>query len=239
MPVFFISDLHLSQDRPDITRIFLHFLAEIAPRSSTLYILGDLFEVWLGDDMILPDYQAPIEALHKLKAGGTDIRIMHGNRDFLMKETFEKLTGATIIHEPTIIDLYGVQTLLLHGDTLCTDDTEYQKFRLMVRNPQWQADMLARSPQERLALAKQFREISKTETAQKANEIMDVNQVAVEKAMTENNVQQLVHGHTHRPAVHEFMLNGQPARRIVLADWYKSGSYLAVDEQGYQTHPLV
>lgn len=239
MPIFFISDLHLSQDRPDISRLFIHFLNDIATQAASLYILGDLFEVWLGDDMILPDYQAPIDAMRRLSDHGTRIHVMYGNRDFLMKDTFEQLTGATIIDEPHIIDLYGTTTLLLHGDTLCTDDVEYQKFRMMVRNPLWQAEMLAKSPQERLALAKKFREISKTETAQKTNDIMDVNQRAVEQTMLENEVQQLIHGHTHRPAVHNFTLNGKPAKRIVLADWYHDGSYLAADEQGYRSEKIL
>ena len=234
MSTLFISDLHLSQERPGITRLFINFLETIATQATSLYILGDLFEVWLGDDMILPDYHQPIAALNKLSQCDTNIYIMYGNRDFLMKETFENMSGATIIHEPHIIDLYGTPTLLLHGDTLCTDDIEYQKFRAMVRNPQWQTEMLAKSPAERLAMAKKFREISKTETAHKANEIMDVNQAAVETTMLEHGVLQLIHGHTHRPAEHDFILRNQPARRIVLGDWYQSGNYLSFDENGYQ-----
>ena len=238
MATLFISDLHLSQDRPDITRQFIHFLEDVAPQASALYILGDLFEVWLGDDMILPDYQRPIAALRKLREHGTEVFVMYGNRDFLMQQGFEEISGARIIHEPYLIDLYGTRTLLLHGDILCTDDTEYQKFRTMVRNPQWQSEMLAKSPQERLAMAKKLREISKTETAQKANDIMDVNQAAVEAAMREQHVFQLIHGHTHRPAEHQFEIDGQLARRIVLADWYTSGSYLLVDENGCHTKTL-
>ena len=238
MTTLFISDLHLSQDRPDITRQFIHFLDDIAPAAAELYILGDLFEVWLGDDMILPDYQAPIAALKKLAGRGTKIFVMYGNRDFLMQQHFEAISGTRIIHEPCIIELYGEPTLLLHGDILCTDDIEYQKFRAMVRNPQWQAEMLAKSPEERLALAKKFREISKTETAQKANDIMDVNQAAVAATMREHQVLQLIHGHTHRPAEHRFELDGQTATRIVLADWYTSGSYLAVDQNGFHSITL-
>ena len=238
MTTLFISDLHLSQDRPEITTLFIDFLDNIATQASSLYILGDLFEVWLGDDMILPDYHAPITAIKKLSETGTSVYVMYGNRDFLMKQVFEEMSGTTIIHEPHIIELAGIPTLLLHGDTLCTDDVEYQKFRAMVRNPQWQDEMLAKSPQERLAMAKRFREISKIETAQKANDIMDVNQVAVERVMTENKVTQLIHGHTHRPAEHVFTLNGQPAKRIVLADWYNSGSYLTCDENGCRSVAL-
>jgi UDP-2,3-diacylglucosamine hydrolase len=155
-----------------------------------------------------------------------------------MQQHFEELSGTNIIQEPHILDLYGTRTLLLHGDTLCTDDIEYQKFRTMVRNPQWQNEMLAKSPQERLAMAKKLREISKTETAQKANDIMDVNQNAVEAVMREQRVWQLIHGHTHRPAEHEFKLDGKMARRIVLADWYDSGSYLSCDQNGFHTTVL-
>lgn len=238
MTTLFISDLHLSQDRPDITELFIGFLHSIAPGAKALYILGDLFEVWLGDDMILPDYQVPIAALKRLSGQGTPVYVMYGNRDFLMQQDFEELSGASIIHEPHILDLYGTRTLLLHGDTLCTDDVEYQKFRTMVRDPQWQSAMLAKSPQERLAMAKKLREISKTETAQKANDIMDVNQHAVEAVMREQHVWQLIHGHTHRPAEYAFELDGKTARRIVLADWYTSGSYLSCNQNGFHTTAL-
>ncbi len=239
MTTLFISDLHLSQARPHINEIFLRFLSGRARQAESLYILGDLFEVWLGDDMILPDYQPGIDGLRNLSESGTAVYVMYGNRDFLMRDHFETLTGATIIHEPYIVELNGVKTLLLHGDTLCTDDLEYQKFRAMVRNPQWQDELLAKTPEERLALARQFREISKTETAQKASEIMDVNQAAVEKVLQEHQVTQLVHGHTHRPAIHEFTLNGTAAKRIVLADWYDKGSCLVFDGNGHHTEELA
>ncbi len=236
MSTLFISDLHLSQERPEITDLFLTFLRQQAINAQALYILGDLFEVWLGDDMILPDYQSSIEQIHNLVEKNVPVFIMYGNRDFLMREQFEKLTGATLIHEPYTLNLYGTKTLLMHGDTLCTDDVEYQKFRAMVRNPQWQDEMLAKPPAERLALAKNFREISKTETAAKENDIMDVNQDAVLQTMRDNGVNTLIHGHTHRPDTHHFKIDGIDATRIVLADWYKTGSYLRVDETGYNTY---
>lgn len=239
MSILFISDLHLSRERPEITELFLNFLKQQAERAEALYILGDLFEVWLGDDMILPDYQPALEQIAQTVKNGTPVYIMHGNRDFLMREQFEKLTGVKLIHEPCVIDLYGTDTLLLHGDTLCTDDIEYQKFRAMVRNRQWQDELLARSPQERLELARQYREISKSETAQKANDIMDVNQQAVLKAMRESNVRLLIHGHTHRPATHQFDIDDQQATRIVLPDWYDMGGYLVVDSDGYKMHKLI
>jgi UDP-2,3-diacylglucosamine hydrolase len=234
MSTLFISDLHLSKERPNITELFLKFLQQEARKAEALYILGDLFEVWLGDDMILPDYQPALEQIANTVNNGTPIYVMYGNRDFLMREQFEKLTGARLIHEPCVIDLYGTDALLLHGDTLCTDDIEYQKFRAMVRNPQWQDEMLSKSPQERLELARQFREISKTETAQKANDIMDVNQQAVIKAMRDNDVRLLIHGHTHRPATHQFDIDDQLATRIVLPDWYDKGGYLVVNNDGYE-----
>lgn len=234
MSTLFISDLHLSQERPKITELFLTFLQQTAPQADALYILGDLFEVWLGDDMILPDYHAAVEQIAATVKTGTPVYIMYGNRDFLMRDQFETLTGAKLIHEPYVVNLYGIDTLLLHGDTLCTDDIEYQKFRVMVRNPQWQDEMLGKTPQERLELARKFREISKTETTQKENEIMDVNQETVMQAMRDNNVLQLIHGHTHRPTTHQFDLDNKMATRIVLPDWYDKGGYLAVNEEGHK-----
>ena len=235
MPILFISDLHLSQERPLIGALFLKFMAEIAPQAEALYILGDLFEVWLGDDMVLPDYQPAIEAMRKC-AAHTPVYVMYGNRDFLMREAFETMSGARLIHEPHIIDLYGRRTLLLHGDTLCTDDVAYQQFRTMVRNPAWQSELLAKTPEQRLALAREYRAMSKTETAQKQERIMDVNQHSVEQAMRDNTVQHLIHGHTHRPAFHQFDLDGMHAERIVLGDWYDKGNYLRCDAQGCAMH---
>lgn len=228
MATLFISDLHLSQDRPEITQVLLRFLQGPARQAEALYILGDLFEVWLGDDMVLPDYQAAIAELNKLSQT-VPLYVMHGNRDFLMREEFEAMTGCQLLEEEVVIDLYGTPTLLMHGDTLCTDDLAYQQFRTMVRNPQWQTELLSKTPAERLELAQKLREISKTETQGKEAGIMDVNQSAVENAMQKHHVQQLIHGHTHRPAVHEFELAGQAAKRFVLADWYQAGSVLVCE----------
>ena len=239
MSTLFISDLHLSQERPNINELFLTFLKQQVPQAEALYILGDLFEVWLGDDMILPTYQPALEQIAATVDHGTPVYVMHGNRDFFIRKQFENLTGAQLIHEPCVIDLYGTATLLLHGDTLCSDDIEYQKFRTMVRNPQWQDEMLAKSPQQRLELAKKFRDISKTQTAQKDNEIMDVNQDAVVQVMRDNQVLQLIHGHTHRPATHQFELENKTATRVVLPDWYEKGGYLAVNEHGYEKHEIA
>lgn len=233
MATLFISDLHLSQERPEITQMFIRFLQGPALQADALYILGDLFEVWLGDDMVLPDYQQAIAELKTLSQT-VPLYIMHGNRDFLMHEEFEAMTGCQLLDEEVVIDLYGTPTLLMHGDTLCTDDVAYQQFRAMVRNPQWQTELLSKTPTERLELARKFREISKTETQGKEADIMDVSQTAVEEAMQRQHVQQLIHGHTHRPAVHEFQLGGQAAKRIVLADWYQSGGMLVYKSDGCQ-----
>ena len=187
--------------------------------------------------MVLPEYQPLISALKTLSEN-VPLYIMYGNRDFLMREGFEEMTGCKLLDEETVIDLYGTPTLLMHGDTLCTDDVAYQEFRKMVRNPAWQDDLLSKTPEERLALARKLREISKTETQGKQEAIMDVNQQAVEDVMQSHRVQQLIHGHTHRPAQHDFSLAGQPAHRIVLSDWYQSGSMLVCDETGCHTEKL-
>ena len=142
MPIHFISDLHLSAEQPALTNLFTHYLHNQATEADALFILGDMFEVWLGDDMILPEYHVSIDAIKGLTTQGIPVYVMYGNRDFLMREQFEELTGAQLINDPTIIDLYGTPTLLLHGDTLCVDDVEYQKFRKMVRSPDWQNDFI-------------------------------------------------------------------------------------------------
>ena len=238
MATLFISDLHLSAERPDITALFIQFLNNEARQAEALYILGDLFEAWLGDDMVLPEYTEAIAAMKALSASGVPVFIMHGNRDFLLGETFTAMSGTTLLDDPTTIDLYGKPTLLLHGDTLCTDDVEYQKFRAMVRNPAWQQQMLALSPQERLKLAKEYREMSQAETGNKAEDIMDVNQHTLEQVMQTEGIYRMIHGHTHRPAIHEFKIDSQAAQRIVLGDWYEQGSVLVCDESGCELQGL-
>lgn len=238
MSTLFISDLHLSGERENITELFINFLEQRASNADALYILGDLFEVWLGDDTILPDYQHTIQTMKRLTDNGLALFIMHGNRDFLMADHFAEISGATLIEDPTIIDLYGTPTLLMHGDILCTDDVEYQKFRKMVREPNFKADFLSKSIEERLAVAANYREISKTETANKKMDIMDVNQQAVEATLLEHNVNQLIHGHTHRPAIHDFTANGKNMKRIVLGDWFEQGSVLICDETDCQLESI-
>jgi len=238
MATLFISDLHLSGQRPDITQLFIHFLKTTARKAEALYILGDLFEVWLGDDMILPDYHDAITEMKSLTDSGVPVYVMHGNRDFLMGEQFTQLTGATLLQDPACIDIYGTPTVLLHGDTLCTDDVDYQKFRTMVRDPQWQAVILSKTPEERLALAKEYREISQVETGHKAESIMDVNQNAVESLVEQLGVYNIIHGHTHRPAIHPFEVKGNTAQRIVLGDWYEQGSTLSYSADGFRLQTL-
>jgi len=235
MKILFISDLHLSQDRPGINTLFLRFLHEIAPQADALYILGDLFEVWLGDDLVPAEYAKAIAGLKSLTSK-CPVYVMYGNRDFLMREEFEKMSGATILHEPQLIMLGQQATLLLHGDTLCTDDVAYQDFRRMVRDRKWQDAMLAKPAQERLALAREYRAMSQAEMAKKEQAIMDVNQLTVLGIMREHQVRHLIHGHTHRPGVHQFDLDGQPAQRIVLGDWYQHGSYLLCDGNDCRLH---
>lgn len=232
MTTLFISDLHLDPARPDITSQALEFLATETRDAEALYILGDLFEAWVGDDDPEPEKRRVIAALKQLADRGLPCYFMHGNRDFLVGEGFAQASGCTLLPDPTIVELYGTKVLLMHGDTLCTDDHQYQAFRQMVRKPAWQQAMLARPLAERMALARQMREASAASMAGKSDAIMDVNQDAVEAALREHGVDTLLHGHTHRPAVHRFDLDGREAVRIVLGDWYTQGSALSWDADG-------
>jgi UDP-2,3-diacylglucosamine hydrolase len=224
----FISDLHLEESRPDITDAFLTFLREKAAGVKQLYILGDFFEAWIGDDERTPLQEQIAAALKQLSDSGTAIFLMHGNRDFLIGEDFCHRAGATLLDDPTVIDLYGTPTLLLHGDSLCTADVEYQKFRANMRNPQMQKMMLARPLEDRQQMAKQLRALSMAKNQGKAEDIMDVTPEEVVKELEAHGVQLMIHGHTHRPAVHELEANGKPARRIVLGDWHSHLWWLEV-----------
>lgn len=232
MATLFISDLHLNAEQPATIQLFLDFLTTRAAQADALYILGDLFEAWLGDDLPLPGYAPVLEAMKHLSDSGTPIYVMHGNRDFLLGEGFERMSGATLITDPVVIDLYGAPTLLMHGDLLCTDDLPYQAMRRQLRDPQWIAAFLAKPPQERIDFARQLRERSKKETGEKNETLMDANTDTVIRAMREQQVRKLIHGHTHRPAVHHFELDGRPATRYVLQDWYNRGGVLECDEKG-------
>lgn len=226
MKLLFISDLHLDPARSDIHTCFNQFIAsclEQANQIKALFILGDLFEVWLGDDASLPFYQDVIDKLRHLNEQGIEVYVMHGNRDFLLGSQFEQAARCRLIPDPFPLDIeteQGRETILLsHGDKLCTDDTDYMAFRKMVHDPQWQQDFLSHSIEERIAIARSMREQSKQRGQQKSADIMDVNQQAVQELMLAHNTYILIHGHTHRPAQHHFKLNNQPAERIVLPDW--------------------
>ncbi|MGB5261351.1 MAG: UDP-2,3-diacylglucosamine diphosphatase [Gammaproteobacteria bacterium] len=234
----FISDLHLDPARPAITALFRDFLATRAPDAQALYILGDLFEAWVGDDDDSPDNRAVIESLRQCVTGGTPVFVMHGNRDFLLGKRFAQASGVTLLEDPSVIDLYGVPTLLMHGDQLCTDDADYMAFRNTVRDPGWQADLLAKPLSERQAIARAMRTASREQTAGKPGSLLDVIRDTVVTYMTEHDTLQLIHGHTHRPAIHSLELAGQSARRIVLGDWYEQGSVLECTAAGCELQRL-
>lgn len=231
MKSLLISDLHLEEERPDITRAFLRFLDEQAADARELYILGDFFEAWVGDDERSPLQMQIAERLRQLADQGTRVFLMHGNRDFMIGAAFAEEAGLELLPDPCIRDLGGQPTLLMHGDTLCTGDTEYLKFRAMVRNPQWQQMMLNRPLVERQTLARQLRELSKAKNKGKKEEIMDVTPEEVVRVMEQHGVQRLIHGHTHRPAVHELEVGSKSARRFVLGDWDREFWYIQVLDQ--------
>ena len=219
MTTLFISDLHLEETRPDITDAFLAFLKTRAMGVEQLYILGDFFEAWIGDDERTPLQEQVARALKAVNDSGTRIFLMHGNRDFLIGEDFCQRAGATLLDDPTVIDLYGTPALLMHGDSLCTADVEYQKFRANMRNPQMQKMMLARPLKDRQQMARQLRELSMAKNQGKTEAIMDVTPEEVIRELEDHGVQLMIHGHTHRPAIHQLVANGQEAQRIVLGDW--------------------
>lgn len=238
MTILFISDLHLDPARPDITSQFLTFLEKDARDAEALYILGDLFEAWVGDDDPEPEKRRAIDALKALADSGVKLFFMHGNRDFLIGEDFARDSGCTLLSDPTVVDLFGQQVLLMHGDTLCTDDHEYQAFRRSTRDPQWQRQVLAMPLKQRLQMAAQARAESMARSKGKPEAIMDVNQDAVIQALSKHGVTTLLHGHTHRPKVHKLQLDGRPATRIVLGDWYTQGSTVVWDAQGFALRTL-
>jgi UDP-2,3-diacylglucosamine hydrolase len=228
----FISDLHLEADRPEIADQFLRFLETEAIHAEALYILGDLFESWVGDDDPNEHYQWVKQALRKLTRKDVPVYFMHGNRDFMIGEDFAAETGVTILPDPAVREIHGDTVLLSHGDAYCTDDIEYQAVRKMTRDPQWQAMMLQKSLEERLAFAAQARQASMARGGTVSEEIMDVNADAINAAMHKAGVTIMLHGHTHRPAVHEISVDGEAAQRIVLGDWYDHGSVVRWDANG-------
>ena len=228
MTTLFISDLHLEESRPDITDAFLAFLTDKAMAKDALYILGDFFEAWIGDDERTPLQETVANALREVKASGTAIYFMHGNRDFLIGEEYCSRAGAILLDDPSVVDLYGTSYLLMHGDSLCTADVEYQKFRASMRNPQWQQMILQRPLEDRKQMARQLREISMAKNQSKEDLIMDVTPEEVVLELEAHGVQNMIHGHTHRPAVHDLTANDAPARRIVLGDWHENVWWLEV-----------
>ena len=228
----FISDLHLDPSRPQVTSAFFDFLKQQARQSTALYILGDFFEAWIGDDDHTPLHDSVSSALADLSSKGTSIYIMHGNRDFLIGEAFCNQAQCTLITDPTIIDLYGTATLLMHGDSLCTADVEYMVFRAKIRSHAMQAQLLAKPIEERRQIAAQLRAQSSESMSNKASDIMDVTPDAVIEALRNNNTTRLIHGHTHRPFEHTLMVDGKAAQRIVLGDWETEFHYIEASEQG-------
>jgi UDP-2,3-diacylglucosamine hydrolase len=239
MTTLLISDLHLDADRPEIGEQFLRFLETEAREADALYVLGDLFEAWLGDDDPNPYYAQMKTALRRLTDSGVPVFFMHGNRDFMIGEKFSADTGLSILNDPTVVDLHGHEVLLSHGDALCTDDVQYQQVRVMTRNPDWQAMMLQKSIEERIAFAVAARQESIARGESIDNKITDVNQEAVEAILREHDVDTLLHGHTHRPAVHDVDLGDRIATRIVLGDWYEQGSVVRWNAAGPRLEFLI
>lgn len=231
----FISDLHLAPERPATVALFLDFLGRQAREAEALYILGDLFDAWIGDDDDEPPYPAIRAALRDLTTSGTRCAILPGNRDFLLGRRFLADTGCELLADPTLIDLYGTPTLLMHGDLLCTDDRAYQRFRRVIRNPIVKRLFLWRGLERRRALAQDYRRRSMAAIAGKSLTIMDVNPDAVLEALRRQGARRLIHGHTHRPGDHALSLDGQPAQRLVLAEWREDqGEALLVSPGGWR-----
>lgn len=236
----FISDLHLSIEKPELIRCFLNFLNQRALQADRLYILGDLFDSWVGDDDYTPPNAKIRKALKKLTQSGTQVFFQSGNRDFLLGERFGRETGVQLLGDYAVIELNGQATLLTHGDLLCTDDLPYQQFRLKSRSPEWRQNVLAKPLLLRLLAARWYRLRSFFHKRKKSQEIMDVNQTTVIKVMQTHQTLRLIHGHTHRPAIHDFILEGKEAQRIVLADWTKNkAELLCWNDAGYRMESLI
>lgn len=233
MTTLFISDLHLDDRRPESTQWLMDFLRTETEGADALYILGDLFEFWLGDDVKTPCGEQVAEALLRLDDLGVPVYFQHGNRDFLIRDTYASQAGMTLLPEELVVDLYGEDVLLMHGDSMCTDDIPYQQFRSLVRNKDWQDDFLSKAPAERLQIAMQARDASSEHKGNVSMDIMDVNPKQVVSALARHEVSKMIHGHTHRPAIHDLEADGAAAQRIVLGDWYSRPSVLRVSPTGY------
>lgn len=237
--ILLISDLHLEEQRPDISRAFLQFLGHRARGAEALYILGDFFEVWVGDDDMSPYQQSIAAALRQLSDSGTAIYLMHGNRDFMLGQAFCQQAGCTLLRDPCLVNLYGERVLLMHGDSLCTSDIGYMRMRKLLRNPLSLWILHHLSLTKRRQLARKLRNESQLHTRQKSTTITDVTLAEIPRIMAKYGVRTLIHGHTHRPQVHTLEVSGQTAQRIVLGDWDRQGWALQVDENGYQQAPFA
>ena len=231
MATYFISDLHLSESEPQITNAFLQFVDERLQPDDELYILGDFFDLWIGDDDDAPLVGLIQKKLKALSHSGVDGFFIRGNRDFLLGEAFLTRCGFRLLPDMETLDLAGATTLIMHGDILCTDDVEYQAFRQQVRSEPWQAQVLGMPLEQRRAMAQQLRSQSQSMAAMKACDIMDVNHQAVNKAMAQAQARTLIHGHTHRPDVHDLIVDDRQCQRIVLGAWHDEGWYLRVTQQ--------
>lgn len=234
----FISDLHLEDNAPERNGWLAEFLNGPARDAEAVYILGDLFEYWIGDDALSATAGQAAKEILSLRKSGVRCYFMHGNRDFLLGERYAATAGLELLPESCVVDLYGTPTLLMHGDSLCTDDVEYQAFRQQSRDPAWQTAMLNLPVTERLQLARKARAESAAHTSSASMDIMDVNADAVAAAFQEHGVKRMIHGHTHRPAHHRVNLGDTQAERIVLADWYDAASYLEVSADGVKSRPV-
>lgn len=233
MPSLFVSDLHLTEERPEANERFISFVERKARDAEALYILGDFFEYWVGDDDLSDPFNAVVRGLlANLARSGVRLYFMHGNRDFLIGERFCAATGARLLPDPSVHEVEGVKTLLVHGDTLCTDDLEYQAWRHRARDPAFQAEFLAKPLAERRQAVLEMREKSRLVVQGKTADIMDVNDDAVREAMRSHGVRRLIHGHTHRPGRHPLQVDGERCERWVLPDWYGRGGYIEVDRRG-------
>jgi UDP-2,3-diacylglucosamine hydrolase len=232
------SDLHLDAAEPWAIDAFIAFLRGPSRAAQALYLLGDIFEVWVGDDDRDPLIDRACDALAELTKQGVPVYAIHGNRDFLLGEDFTRRTGVQLLPDPVVVDLHGVPTMLSHGDVFCTEDPSYQSLRSIVRRPGWQRRFLSLPLAARRDLASAARAGSRAHTQRVIPQIMDVNPDAVVRALRVSGARRLIHGHTHRPDVHELSVDGQRAERIVLAPWYESASCIAVDENGVRVVPL-
>jgi UDP-2,3-diacylglucosamine hydrolase len=238
MSRLFVSDVHLDSSTPDANEQFLNFLGTHAADAEALYILGDLFEAWVGDDDPDPTKARICEGLRELTSSGVGCFVLHGNRDFLIGRDFCRKTGSRLLADPVIADLDGERVLLTHGDALCTDDHSYQELRSTVRTPDWQRRFLSLPLEDRELLANQARAGSKDHMARVIPTIMDVNEDAVSTAYRATRCRRIIHGHTHRPGIHETSIEGEPAQRMVLGAWYEQGSYIRYENGQFELRSL-